>query len=1215
MNTNCLPATSSARELRRTVGPSGCARRAARNVSHQSFFLNSFQQKQRPAVTSDLGPEPLASSGKPSSVSQPPEEDFLHRVRKMQRRIAKLKRLQERLTQIKEEEGFQQAYAEALAADPDSDSDADDGDLSTASTPSTLVGSPPRLPVPSPSASADELRQWVAAVVAQSAARAGSLKATARTGSSSDSNNRSTSTSNQTGLSGIRGHEGREVGTSPPAAYPPPPSTSQQPLRPALTPTEGHTSATAPPGGAGSSSNINNRGGSSRGATASVSGFIDTANQACVGGRTEGEGGGGGLRRYTVRYPTATSQPVFVQMPPAGAQSGSSFSPDTCAPAGGPLLGSLSASAASAAASAAAASAASASAASAASASAASVAPPAPTAGSVPAAAAAPSTQPQKQSISPPGPPPSSQSASASETASADRSSPSTTSEWRRAATPAAIVPPPQEPRPAPPPQAPLPQQQLTSPLPAACAATDNKDAPFPQPVPADVPSPPRDPNAELRATVFPESLTCTNPYTLYDMPLPPLPLRESWRTAAERRAEAVIAGAAATPAAPPLGGATAGQVREAERPRDLVFVTAEVAPWSKTGGLGDVMGALPRALAARGHRVMVVSPRYLSPSTSDRYKGLTDTGVRASLDLGPRRQGEGGVHQVGYFHTHKDDVDWVFVDHISYHREGTPYGNAHETYGDNLFRFSLLCLAACEAPLLLNIGGHRRGTPPGLPYGQDVTFIANDWHAGLVPVYVAAKYRKHGVFKTARCVLALHNLAHQGAHPPHCFGSLGLPGEWYGALEWIQTPGAGATQGAGGPDHIPTINILKAALVTSDRLVTVSPAYAWEITAGLKISGTADGGADGMSREVQRRGVSGNGGATGRGRCDREDHGMGLGSLLRQRAADLSGIVNGIDTSEWDPRTDPYLPRNYHEGSLGGKGLCKAALQGALNLPVDPAAPMVGFIGRLDYQKGPDLVLQALPKLVAAGCQVILLGSGAPDYEEAFRAAAVAFPANVRAHVGFSVPLSHRILAAADILLMPSRFEPCGLNQLYAMRYGTVPVAHGTGGLRDTIDDVKPFLGEAEREGLEDLDELFATGLAWGRRTASRSADDPSTNNTYYQDYSGSSARYGPADEDDDMYGVDQYNDDDDEVPAWRRGLPRLNRNHDPGTGWTFAPACCEALLDAVTAALAVYEHYPDKWRRIQIAGMRRDFSWGRAARRWEAVMEDVHAGAPYCK
>ncbi|GIL46717.1 hypothetical protein Vafri_3634, partial [Volvox africanus] len=1219
MNPITSSATSSARESRRTLGSSGCARRATRNASRQISYANWYHhQRQRPAASGNPSPESPSSNGKPSSVSTTSDEDFLLRARKMQRRITKLKLLQERLTQLKEEENFLQVYAEASAADPDSDSDADDGDELTASTPSAvlpgataaLIAPPPRTPPPGASASADELRQWVAAVVAQSAARAGNSRARVRTSNSSigDSgqiNSRMSIPNNEIGLTGVRGQEGQEGDLSPqaPAAYPPSPSPSQKPSQTALTPTGGHRPATDPPRGAGSSSSNNNRGGSSRDAGASVSGFIKAEHQTSVGGTGEAAGGGDGVRRYTVRYSPAASKPLFVQMLAAGAQavSGSSSSPGTPKPHAGtaaPSEGSLLR------------------------------APPAAAAADLApaAAAAAPPPPPQKQSIppntghlSPPSPPPPSTSAVATTSAAAgtqlmaDRSSPPVTAEWRRASTPAATVPPTNEPQPARASQAPSPQQQqqLTPPPPPAAAAagtapspsattTDMNDAPPSSPAVPAVPSSPRDPNAELRATVFPESLTSTNPYTLYDMPLPPLPLRESWRTAAERMAAAATAGAAANPATPSLGGAAAGSSR-ADRPRDLVFVTAEVAPWSKTGGLGDVMGALPRALASRGHRVMVVSPRYLSPSTADRYKDLMDTGVRASLDLGSSRHGGGGVHQVGYFHAHKDGVDWVFVDHMSYHREGTPYGNAHGTYGDNLFRFSLLCLAACEAPLLLNIGGHHRGTPPGLPYGQDVTFVANDWHAGLVSVYVAAKYRKHGVFTRARCVLALHNLAHQGAHPPHCFGSLGLPGEWYGALEWVQTPGAGGTQASGNLDRIPTINILKAALVTSDRLVTVSPAYAWEITAGQGDTGRGKAGE--RTEGIQQPGVAGKVGATGRG--GNEDHGMGLGSLLQQRAADLSGIVNGIDTSEWDPRTDPYLPRNYHEGSLGGKGLCKAALQGALNLPVDPAAPMVGFIGRLDYQKGPDLVLQALPKLVAAGCQVVLLGSGAPDYEEAFRAAAVAFPANVRAHVGFSVPLSHRILAAADILLMPSRFEPCGLNQLYAMRYGTIPVAHGTGGLRDTIDDVKPFLGEPEREVTEDLDELFATGLAWGRRTASRSADDPSTNNADYyqpfQDYFGSSGRYGPVEEEDDMYGVSQQHEDDDDLPAWRRGLQGLHRSHDPGTGWTFAPASCEALLDAVTAALVVYEKHPDKWRRIQVAGMRRNFSWDRAARQWE--------------
>ncbi|EFJ40823.1 hypothetical protein VOLCADRAFT_99305 [Volvox carteri f. nagariensis] len=1109
------PALLSARELRR-MGSSECARRASRNAPRLVSYANWFQQQSTQAVTGDENSDAPARVSRPV-VSTSAEEDFMRRARKMERRIAKLKRLQERLSQLKEESDLMQAYAEASA---DSDSDAEDAPLRA----------------PAASASAEELRQWVAALVAKSAARAANAGQQGRGGSSTaatSSSNSSSSVSSTNGASSgssiyRQSGSGGWQGDSGARPMPPPQQPQQQQRQPsAPPPTPGAptmppwgqatatATATGPPRQAGSSSSTKDST-----TTTTTASTTTTSSTASTGA---GSGGIGAVRRYTM-----------VQLPsPGGQQPASAAAPVTS----NAVLAAAPAEAEAAKPTA--------------KASLLETPPPLP-----PPPLAQWRQQPHAGSTSaPPGPPVArpqgSQTAVSAATVMAENAPLAgpgpTTANWRTAASTSSPSPSPSKPSsssssspsPSEPfysvgamsnetqrlsqPQPPQKQKQPSTTSTAAGSAAPSTPAAVPVPVP--VPSPPRDPKAELRTTIFPESLTSTNPYTLYDMPLPPLPLRESWQTPAERRR----ADAAATAPRSGGGGAAAAAATAAtalaERPRDLVFVTAEAAPWSKTGGLGDVMGSLPRALAARGHRVMVVSPRYLSPATEERYAGLTNTGVRATLDLGPPQSGGGGSHEVGFFHTHKDGVDWVFVDHMSYHRDGTPYGNAYGTYGDNLFRFALLCLAACEAPLLLHIGGHRRGTPPGLPYGQDVTFIANDWHAGLVPVYLAAKYRRHGVFKNARCVLALHNLAHQGAHPPNCFSSLGLPPDWYGALEWVLTPGAGGS-GGGGHERKPTINILKV-----------------------------------------------------------------------RQAHTARGII----------------------GSLGGKGLCKAALQGALGLPVDPAAPLLGFIGRLDYQKGPDLVLQALPRLVAAGCQVVLLGSGAPDYEEAFRAAAAAFPANVRAHVGFSVPLSHRIVAASDILLMPSRFEPCGLNQLYAMRYGTVPVAHGTGGLLDTIDDVKPFWGEPARKEEEDLDELFASGLSWGRRTASRSADDPSTNNAEYyqpfQDYFGSSGRYGPVDEydDDNEYGS-EYDDDDSDLPAWRRGLG-LGRSRDPGTGWTFAPATAEAMLDSVTAALAVYEHHPDKWRRIQLAGMRRDFSWERAARQWEAVLEGAHVAAAYCK
>ncbi|CAK0737501.1 hypothetical protein CVIRNUC_000923 [Coccomyxa viridis] len=457
-------------------------------------------------------------------------------------------------------------------------------------------------------------------------------------------------------------------------------------------------------------------------------------------------------------------------------------------------------------------------------------------------------------------------------------------------------------------------------------------------------------------------------------------------------------------------------QVEQAETPLDIVFVSAEVAPWSKTGGLGDVVGSLPIALAARGHRVMVVAPRYQNGTAVDElYSQAEDLGVRVPLDMGAC-----GLQEVAYFHQHSDEVDFVFVDHPSYHRAGNPYQDSNGVFGDNQFRYALLSLAACEAPLQLHIGGYRTDEAPGFPYGDKVVFLANDWHAGLVPTYIAGKYRQHGVYKDARCIFAIHNLSHQGVDPAATFPNFGLPDTWYDPLSW-EYPSWASING-------PAVNILKGALLTSDRVVTVSEGYAWEIT-------TPEGG-------------------------------WGLDKVLQSRQHILNGITNGIDLDEWDPEADEHTVAAYSAGDLSGKAACKEALQKELGLEVNPDIPLIGWIGRLDHQKGPDIVLDAVPGFAARSCQLIMLGSGHPQYEAAMRQREEDHPQHFRGWVGFSIPVAHRIVAGCDVMLVPSRFEPCGLNQLFAMRYGTIPIVHATGGLRDTVQDYNPDTLEERFKG-----------------------------------------------------------------------------------------------------------------------------------------------------
>nr|XP_043633783.1 soluble starch synthase 1, chloroplastic/amyloplastic [Erigeron canadensis] len=444
----------------------------------------------------------------------------------------------------------------------------------------------------------------------------------------------------------------------------------------------------------------------------------------------------------------------------------------------------------------------------------------------------------------------------------------------------------------------------------------------------------------------------------------------------------------------------------------NIVLVTSEASPYSKTG---DVCGSLPIALAARGHRVMVVSPRYtlLSSADDDSNKFAATT---THLDCPTKVYCSGGVHEIDFFHEYREGVDWVFVDHPCYHRPGNPYGDHSGAFGDNQFRFTLLCHAACEAPLVLPLGGFT--------YGDKCLFLANDWQAGLVPVLLAAKYRPHGVYKDARSIVVIHNITHQGVEPATTYCNLGLPMDWYGALEWI-FPTWARTHAL---DTGQAVNILKGALVTADRILTVSQGYSWEIT-------TPEGG-------------------------------YGLNELLTSRKFVVNGITNGIDVTEWDPSSDKHIASHYTLNDPSGKMECKIALQKELGLPIRPECPLVGFIGRLDYQKGIDIILSATPALLQDDVQFVMLGSGEKQYEEWMRATEAAFKDKFRGWVGFDVPISHQITAGCDILLMPSRYEPCGLNQLYAMRYGTVPVVHGTGGLRDTVKTFNPFAEEGKGEG-----------------------------------------------------------------------------------------------------------------------------------------------------
>jgi starch synthase len=407
----------------------------------------------------------------------------------------------------------------------------------------------------------------------------------------------------------------------------------------------------------------------------------------------------------------------------------------------------------------------------------------------------------------------------------------------------------------------------------------------------------------------------------------------------------------------------------------EILFVASEVAPWSKTGGLGDVSGSLPRALAARGHRVAVVTPRY--GTIDPRAAGFT------RKDAALRIRGEA----IAVWVKHAGPT-WHLVEseRLFGARRGL-YAEGGRDYPDNAERFAFLSRAALALPGAMRVRAR--------------VVHANDWQTGLVPYLLRHEHADDPALAGARSVFTIHNLAYQGTFPSAVVPHLGLPWDVFrpDAMEFYDR-----------------LSFMKAALTFADALTTVSPTYAREIL-------TPDGGA-------------------------------GLDAVLRQRRHDLRGILNGIDVEEWDPATDPHLPAHYSAKALGGKARCKAALQRELGLPARPDVPLVGIVSRLVEQKGLDLVAAALTDLLAREVQLAVLGSGDRDLEEAFARAARERPERMSVRIGFDEGLAHRIEAGADAFLMPSRFEPCGLNQMYSLRYGTVPVVRAVGGLEDTVED-----------------------------------------------------------------------------------------------------------------------------------------------------------------
>ena len=414
-----------------------------------------------------------------------------------------------------------------------------------------------------------------------------------------------------------------------------------------------------------------------------------------------------------------------------------------------------------------------------------------------------------------------------------------------------------------------------------------------------------------------------------------------------------------------------------------ILFASAEVSPIAKTGGLGDVAGSLPKALAKLGHEVAVFMPYYRQ---AVEWFAAHDQAVEQVVPATVLRWGDWSVEATILQSTLPgSDVPLYLVANEHYFDRDHLYSQRSDGVNDGAGRFAFFCRAVIHAA-------------ESLGFTPDIVH-AHDWHTALLPVYLHSGLRGSEVFGGARSVFTIHNLNYQGIAPGAAFPALGLHSRYFApdALE-----------------HFGEINLMKGGILFADQVTTVSPTYA---------------------REIQTRA-----------------HGAGLDGLLRSLSFRLRGILNGIDTEEWDPARDALIPAHFEAGQMEGKARSKAALVREAGLPAEPQTPLLSFVSRLVDQKGLDLLIPVLDSLLQAGSQAVILGSGEKSYERALVDVATRNPDSCRVWIGFDNALAHRIYAGSDILLMPSLYEPCGLNQMYALRYGTLPVVRHTGGLADTV-------------------------------------------------------------------------------------------------------------------------------------------------------------------
>jgi len=445
-----------------------------------------------------------------------------------------------------------------------------------------------------------------------------------------------------------------------------------------------------------------------------------------------------------------------------------------------------------------------------------------------------------------------------------------------------------------------------------------------------------------------------------------------------------------------------------------ILFVSSEGLPYSKTGGLADVVEALPKALSEMDHEVAILLPRYRGNKTTSTIVSSLTIPLGDSLRFPALAEGQ-PVGRVRYF----------FVDDPAYFDRDQLYGDKSGDYPDNAERFTELSRAAIEFT--------KRIWLPDVIH-------CHDWQSALVPVLLRTQYANDPAVRSLPVVFTIHNLGYQGTFPQSVLSKIGLPDSLF-TMDGLEFYGK--------------VNFLKGGLVFADYLTTVSRRYA---------------------KEIQT-----------------PEYGSGLEGVIRSRGDRLVGILNGVDYAVWSPESDTFIAQNYSAHNLEGKKACKKNLLEQFRLPTENLdRPLIGIVSRFADQKGFDLIAEEAADFMKENLAIVALGTGQPEHENLFKELAAKYPAKVGVKIGYDNALAHKIEAGADMFLMPSRYEPCGLNQIYSLRYGTIPIVRATGGLDDTIQNFdmrtqqgtgfkfEAYTGQALLESVRAALKVFGNSSAW---------------------------------------------------------------------------------------------------------------------------------------